>query len=126
MSHTQAVSVSLNSQISKSMCDHKYFIRDNLHSTFYATVCCSRHQDSLHITGTVYNKTSFLLRVLHISNWCMFSLKMTHKETKHVGYIMFQVLKIRTLTGCSFGWYTVYSTLFVYSIQYIICTLFDH
>jgi hypothetical protein len=34
-------------QNSKLLCDHVYFIRDNLHSGFYATVYCLRQQDSL-------------------------------------------------------------------------------
>ena len=83
------------------MCDHMNFIRDNLHSTFYASLCCSRRQDSLQRTDIILDKTSFLLHVLHTSNRHIFSLKMTHKETKYVADIMFQVLKILDLTDCA-------------------------
>jgi len=46
------------------------------------------------------------------------SLKMTHKETKHVGYIMFQVLKFEL----SLAVHLVGN----YETQYIVCTLFAH
>jgi hypothetical protein len=84
-SHSQAVCEILNNQNSMLPYHHVCFIWDNLHSTFYATVCCSRHKDALHLTSRIKKKNSVLLHVLYISNrWVRYALFLDFRQHRMV------------------------------------------
>ena len=72
-SHSHTFSEILNNQYSILLYDCICFIHINLRCMFYATVCCSRHKDSLQLVSIIFKKknTSILVDVLYISNWCM-------------------------------------------------------
>jgi len=55
-SHSHTVSEILNNQCSTLLYDCICFIHINLRFIFYATVCCSRHKDSLQLKTIIFKK----------------------------------------------------------------------